>query len=65
MMSPTFKCVIYILIAAFTALSTKLMDVQSFSDITPIKGTVIVLDILLQSLIAMRAFLDQSISNKS
>lgn len=65
MSSPVFKCVIYILIASLTSLLAELSNIQNFSDITPGKVVVIVIGVLLQALIAVRAFMDQSISNIS
>lgn len=62
MVSPTFKCLIYILIAALTALSAELTNIKEFSEITFLKGVVIATEVILQGLVALRAFLDQSIS---
>lgn len=62
MVSPTFKCIIYVLIAALTALTAELSSVSSLSDISSTKIITIIAEIVLQSLIALRAFLDQSIS---
>ena len=65
MSSPIFKCVIYVLIAALTSLSAELSNIHNFSEVSSIKIVAIVTGIVLQSLIAMRAFLDQSISKES
>lgn len=61
-MSSTFKCVIYILIAALTSLSADLADISNVNAVSSLKVTTILIGIVLQSLIALRAFLDQSIS---
>ena len=65
MSSPIFKCVIYILIAALTSLSAELFNIQNFSDVAPGKLIAITISVILQSLVAVRAFMDQSISNNS
>lgn len=65
MSSPVFKCVIYILIASLTSLSAELSNIQNFSDITPGRVVIITIGVLLQALIAVRAFMDQSISTSS
>ena len=65
MTGPLFKCVIYVLISALTALSTELSKYDSLSEITDAKWYVIITGIVLQCLIAVRAFIDQSISNQS
>ena len=61
-MTTKVKCLIYIAIASITAITTDISNYQSFDDITPIKLTHLILNVLLQGLIALRAFLDQSIS---
>lgn len=63
MASPIFKCGIYILIAALTSLSAELSNIQHLTDVTPGKIAAIIIGVVLQALIAVRAFLDQSISN--
>jgi hypothetical protein len=57
-----FKCSIYVLIAALTSVSTELANFHSFDEISPMKWWVIGFSVCVQSLVALRAFLDQSIS---
>lgn len=61
-MSTKIKCLIYITIASITALTTDISGYQTFEEITPMKIAQMLLNISLQALIALRAFLDQSIS---
>ena len=63
MTSPTFKCLIYIFVAALTALSTELSSLTN-GEITKDKWIHVVVYVILQSAIAWKAFLDQSISKK-
>lgn len=63
MIRPVFKCLLYILIAALTALLADLTTFHSFEEISTIKWCSVIINIILQSLIAVRAFLDQAISN--
>ena len=62
MVSPTFKCLNYVLIAALTALAAELSTIEDLSNISSTKIAVIATQILLQSLIAVRAFFDQTLS---
>lgn len=57
------RAMLYILIASFTALLADLSGFKSFSEISAVGATVILINFLLQGLIAWRAYLDQSISN--
>ena len=61
-MSAKIKCIIYIVIASITVITTEISGHQTFDEITPMKLTQITLNVVLQSLIALRAFLDQSIT---
>lgn len=63
MTSPTFKCLIYVFVAALTALGTELNNITN-GEITKDKWIQIVVHTILQSVIAWKAFLDQSISSK-
>jgi hypothetical protein len=65
MTGPLFKCTIYILISALTALSTELSKYDNLSEITDVKWGVLLSGVILQCLIAVRAFIDQSISKES
>ena len=65
MNSPIFKCSIYVLISAITAMATEIGKYHEFSEITNLKWSLIGINILLQSLIAVKAFTDQSLSEKS
>lgn len=56
------RAVLYFLIAAIPALMVDLGQYKSFSDISDIALAVIVANFVLQGLIAVRAFIDQSIS---
>ena len=53
---------LYFLIAAIPALMVDLQQYKSFSDISGIAVAVMVANFILQGLIAVRAFIDQSIS---
>lgn len=64
MTSSKVKCSIYILIAGLTALSTDMASYQSFNDIFTVKGGCMVINVILQMLIALRAYLDQSITTE-
>ena len=65
MNKPIFKCMLYALIAALTAFSTEIANFTSFSEISTTKWSQVIANILLQSFVAIRAFVDQSISNTS
>lgn len=65
MNKPIFKCLLYALIAALTAFSTEIANFTSFGEISTTKWSQVIANILLQSFIAVRAFVDQSISNNS
>lgn len=56
------RAVLYFLIAAIPSLMVDLGKYKSFSDIGDIALAVIVANFMLQGLIAVRAFIDQSIS---
>ena len=57
-----FRAVLYFLIAAIPAFMVDLGQYKSFSDITDISLAIIIANFILQGLIAVRAFIDQSIS---
>jgi len=54
--------ILYFSIAALAALVTDISKYQHFSDIEPVPLVMLVANIILQGLIAVRAFLDQSVS---
>lgn len=54
---------LYILIASFTALMSDLAGFKTLGEISTVGSIIILLNFILQGLIAWRAFLDQSISN--
>ena len=56
------RAFLYFSIAALPALITDISQYKTFSDISPIALTAIVANILLQGFIAVRAYLDQSIT---
>lgn len=57
-----FRAFLYFAIAAIPALITDLSGYKSFKDISSIALTIIIANMLLQGFIAVRAFIDQSIS---
>jgi len=57
----TVKALLYIGIASLTTLMSDMGDFKSFSEINPVKATLIGVNFLLQGMIAWRAFLDQSV----
>jgi len=57
----TIKAILYIGIASLTTLMSDLGDFKSFTEINPVKATLIGVNFILQGLIAWRAFLDQSV----
>ena len=65
MNKPIFKCFIYILISALTAISTDIVTYHSFSEISDMKWFCLSVNVVLQALIAFKAFLDQTISTDS
>lgn len=56
------RAALYFFIAAIPALITDISQFKSFSEISQVGIVVIVANFLLQGLIAVRAFIDQSIS---
>jgi len=56
------RAALYFFIAAIPTLITDISQFKSFSEISQIGLVVIVANFLLQGLIAVRAFIDQSIS---
>ena len=58
------KCFIYVLVAALTCLSTELGTIKDFTELSTLKMTNISIAMVIQSVIALKAFLDQSLSNK-
>jgi len=56
------RAALYFFIAAIPALMVDLGQYKSFSEISDITVAIIVANFLLQGLIAVRAFIDQSIS---
>ena len=60
-----FKCSIYVLIAAITAASTEIANYHNFDEITSMRWYLICSSVVLQSLVAIKAFMDQSMSVES
>lgn len=56
------RAILYFLIAAIPALMVDLGQYKSFSEMSDITIAIIVANFVLQGLIAVRAFIDQSIS---
>jgi len=56
------RALLYFLIAAIPALMVDMGQYKSFSDMSDITIAIIVANFVLQGLIAVRAFIDQSIS---
>lgn len=56
------RAILYFLIAAIPAFMVDLGQYKSFSEITDISLAIIIANFVLQGLIAVRAFIDQSIS---
>lgn len=54
--------ILYFSIAAIAALITDISKYKHFSDIEPVSLVILVSNLILQGLIAVRAFLDQSVS---
>jgi hypothetical protein len=57
-----FRAFLYFSIAALPALITDISKYKTLSDISPVALIIIVANILLQGFIAVRAYLDQSIT---
>lgn len=60
--SAAVRAALYFFIAAIPALITDISQFKSFGEITQVGLVVIVSNFILQGLIAVRAFIDQSIS---
>ena len=56
------KCFIYVLVAALTCLSTELGTIKDFTELSTLKIANIAMTI--QAVVALKAFMDQSLSNK-
>lgn len=54
--------VLYFAIAALPVIVMDLAKYKSFSEISPVAATIIISNIVLQGLIAVRAYIDQTIS---
>lgn len=63
--SAIIRTTLYFFIAAIPAFITDLSQYKSFSDISSITIVVIVSNSILQGLIAVRAFIDQSLSRNT
>lgn len=59
----TTRCMLYISIASLTALIGDISQYQNFSEISSIKLLVIAINVLLQGLIAWRAYIDTSLKD--
>jgi len=57
-----FKASLYCLIAAIPVIIAEFSKYKTFSDISDITLFIIIANVLLQGLIAVRAFIDQSIT---
>lgn len=57
-----FRALLYFFIAAIPPLIAELGKFNSYSDISAITATIIAVNCLFQGVIAVRAFIDQSIS---
>lgn len=60
--SAWIRAALYFFIASIPALMVDLQQYKSFSDISDISIAVIIANFVLQGLIAVRAFIDQSLS---
>lgn len=60
MAGPITRLMIYILIASLTSLMKDFSQFQSFSDISQVTWVLIIINFLLQGLIAWRAYIDGS-----
>jgi len=59
------RALLYFLIASLPPLIAELGKYKSYSEITSIAGTIIAANCIFQGVIAVRAFIDQSISRTS
>ena len=57
-----FRAVLYFSIASIPPLIAELGKYKSFEEISPIARTIIIANCIFQGIIAVRAFVDQSIS---
>jgi len=57
-----FRAVLYFSIASIPTLIAELSKYKTFDEITPIAKTIILANVIFQGIIAVRAFVDQSIS---
>jgi hypothetical protein len=57
-----FRAILYFLIASLPPLIAELGKYKTFDEISPIAKTIILANCLFQGIIAVRAFVDQSIS---
>lgn len=58
------KCFIYVLVAALTCLSTELGTIKDFTELSTLKIANIIIAMIIQAVVALKAFMDQSLSNK-
>jgi len=59
------RALLYFFIAAIPTLITDLSNYKSYGDISPIALTILIANFVLQGFIAVRAFIDQSLSRAS
>jgi folate-binding Fe-S cluster repair protein YgfZ len=57
------RAILYISIASLTALMADLSEYKTFDEISPITSSIIIINFILQGLIAWRAYIDQTISD--
>ena len=57
-----FRALLYFLIASLPPLITELGKYKTFEEISPVAKTIILANCVFQGIIAVRAFVDQSIS---
>ena len=57
-----FRALLYFLIASLPPLITELGKYKTFEEISPVTKTIILANCVFQGIIAVRAFVDQSIS---
>ena len=60
-----FRAVLYFSIASLPTLIAELSKYKTFDEISPIAKTIILANVLFQGIIAVRAFIDQSISRSA
>ncbi len=60
-----FRAMLYFMIACLPPFIAELSKYTSFQEISPVAKTIIVANCILQGIIAVRAFADQSISRAS